>query len=112
MRLLVLIRDLQYNKSALKRLIMATVKAEFDLYSCAQGSGTTDEYYKIYTSTVDTINTNGGNAGLHPSVFKKYFKPLKEKVVKESGIELAKLTQDELETIKEEATTNAKEAAQ
>ena len=49
---------------------------------------------------------------MYPSVVKKYFKPLKEKVVKESGIELAKLTQDELETIKEEATTNAKEAAQ
>ena len=47
---------------------MATVEADFDLYSCAQGRATTDEYYKIFTSTVDTINANGGNAGLHPSV--------------------------------------------
>ena len=71
MRLLVLIKDLQYNKSDKKRLIMATVEADFDLYLCAQGSVTTDEYYKTFTSTVDTINANGGNAGLHPSVFKK-----------------------------------------
>ena len=71
MRLLVLIRDLQYNKSDKKRSIMVAVKAAFDLYSCAQGSVPTDEYYKIFTSKVDTINANGGNAGLHPSVFKK-----------------------------------------
>ena len=44
---------------------MATVKADFDLYLCAQGCKMTDEYYKIFTSTVDTINANGGNTGLH-----------------------------------------------
>ena len=76
MRLLVLNRDLQYNKSDRKRLIMTTVVADFDLYLCVQGGKTTDEYYEIFTSTVDMINANGGNAGLHPSVFKKYFEPL------------------------------------
>ena len=70
MRLLILIRDLQYNTSDQKRLMMATTKANFNLYSCAQGGKTTDKYYKIFASTVGTINTNGGNAGLHPSVFK------------------------------------------
>ena len=50
---------------------MTTVKTDFDLYSCAQGSVTTDKYYKTFMSTVDMINANGGNAGLHTSVFKK-----------------------------------------
>ena len=30
----------------------------------------TDAYYKVFTSTVDTINTNGGMAGWHPKLFK------------------------------------------
>ena len=110
-RLLILIRDLQYNKSDRKRSIMATVEADFDLYSYAQGGKMTDEYYKICASTVDTINANRGNAGFHPSVFKKYFQPLKEKGVEESGKDLAALTPAELEAIEEEATTHVKEAA-
>ena len=65
---LVLVRDLQYNQSDRKRSIMATVEADFDLYSCAQhGSQSTDAYYKVFTSTVDTIDANGGQAGLHPA---------------------------------------------
>merc|ERR1712194_660143 len=111
-RLLVLLRDLQYNKSDKKRSIMATVETDFDLYSCAQGSATTDEYYKMFTSTVDTINANGGNAGLHPSVFKKYFQPLKDKAVAKTGKDLDTLTATELKTIETESTTAAKEAAQ
>jgi hypothetical protein len=98
-RLLILIRDLQYNKSDRKRSIMATVEADFDLYSCAQGSKTTGEYYKIFTSTVDTINANGGNAGLHPSVFKKYFQPMKDRGVERSGKELAALSSNEIKAI-------------
>ena len=91
---------------------MATVEADFGLYSCAQGRATADEYYKIFTSTVDTINTNGGNAGLHPSVFKKYLHPLKDKAVEETGKTLAKLTAAELKEIETEATAAAKEASQ
>ena len=87
-RLLVLIRDLQYNKSDKKRSIMATVKTDFNLYACAQERVTTDKYYMIVTSTVDTINDNGGNAGLHPSVFKKYFQPLKDRAVEGTGKDL------------------------
>ena len=30
----------------------------------------TDAYYKVFTSTVDTINANGGMAGWHPKIFK------------------------------------------
>ena len=44
---------------------MATVETDFDFYLCAQGSITTDDYYKIFASTVDMINANGSNAGLH-----------------------------------------------
>ena len=91
---------------------MATIEADFDLYSCAQGRATTDKYYKIFTSTMDTVNVNEGNAGLHPSVFKKYFQPLKDRAVEETGRDLAKLTAAELETIETEAMTSAKEAAQ
>ena len=40
---------------------MATVEADFDLYLCAQGDKTTYKYYRIFASTVDTINANGGN---------------------------------------------------
>jgi len=61
---------------------------------------------------VDTINANGGNAGLHSSVFKKYFQPLKDRAAEETGRDLTELTAAELETIKTEATTSAKEAAQ
>ena len=58
------------------------------------------------------INANGGNAGLHPSVFKKYFQPLKDKAVAKTEKDLAALTVTELETIETEATTSAKEAEQ
>ena len=52
---------------------MATVEADFDLYSCAQhGSQSTDAYYKVFPSTVDTINTNGGQAGLHPTRYQRH----------------------------------------
>ena len=43
-RLLVLIQNLQYNKSDRKRLIMATVKADFDLYLRARGGKPANEY--------------------------------------------------------------------
>jgi hypothetical protein len=52
---------------------MATAKADFDLYSCIQKSTPlTGEYYKVFTSTVDKINTNGGEAGFHPAVYGRH----------------------------------------
>ena len=58
--LLILIQDLQYNKTNRKKSIMATVQANFDLYTCLQESNQSiDGYYKVFTSTVDTINVNG-----------------------------------------------------
>ena len=91
---------------------MATVEPDFDLYSCAQEGKTTDDYYKIFTSIVDTINANGGNAGLHASVFKKHFQPMIDKRVKDLGKELSTLSTDELKEIDEAAILDAKEAAQ
>ena len=61
---------------------------------------------------MDTINTNGGNVGLYPSVFKKYFQPPKDKAVEETGRDLVGLTAIELEAIETETTASAKEAAQ
>ena len=89
-----------------------TVEANFDLYSCAQGGKTTDNYYKILLSTVGTINANKRSVGLHPSVFKTYFQPMKDRGVEDLGKELTALTSDELKEINEAATLNAKQAAQ
>ena len=109
--LLVLIRDLQYNKSDRKRSIMATVEADFDLYSCAQGKQSTDEFYKVFQSTVDTINANGGRAGLHPAVFKRHFPICKEQELLKTGKALSALTPDEVDELEEKSTEAAKEAA-
>ena len=79
---------------------MAIIKADFNLYLCAQGSKTTGKYYKIFVSTVDTINVNRGNVGLHLLVFKRYVQPMKYREVEGSGKELTALAPDKLKTIK------------
>ena len=60
---------------------MAKVETDFDLYSRAQQGQSTKEYYKILTSIVDIINTSGGRAGLHPTMFKRHFVSVKDKEV-------------------------------
>ena len=50
---------------------MATVEADFELFAgCEKKNQSTDACYKVFTSTVDTINANGGMAGWHPKLFK------------------------------------------
>ena len=50
---------------------MATVEADFEIFAgCQKKNQSTDAYYKVFTSTVDTINANGGMAGWHPKLFK------------------------------------------
>ena len=50
---------------------MATVEADFELFAgCQKNNQSMDAYYKVFTSTVDTINANGGMAGWHPKLFK------------------------------------------
>ena len=97
--MLVFIRNLHYDKSDRKRLIMTTVEANFDLYWCAHHGRATDECYKIVVSFVDTINTNGGSAGLHSFVFKKYISPMKDKGMEKSQKDLSALTVDKLNVI-------------
>ena len=57
--LLILIRDLQYNKTDRKRSIMATVQADFDLYTCSQnGEPTTIGCQEVHsTNPSRTIST-------------------------------------------------------
>jgi hypothetical protein len=109
---LVLIRDLQYNKTDRKRSIMATVEADFDLYSCAQTSNqTTSDYYKVFTSTVDTINANGGKAGFHPAVYGRHLitAAVREGMTTET---LAAMTTDlQRDEIKARVDAAAKESA-
>ena len=58
---------------------MATVKANFNLHSYAQLGQSPDEYYRVPTPTVDTINVTGDSVGVSPVVFKQHFLPIKEK---------------------------------
>ena len=70
-----------------------------------------NEYYKIFTSTVDTINANGGGTGLYPTVFKRYLVTMKNTGVEKVGQLLAKLTSRDLNDVEETATKAVKEAA-
>ena len=90
---------------------MATVDSDSDMYSYAQRGQSPDEYYKVFSSTVKTINANGGRAGLHPAVFKRHFVPMKEKGVEKTGKPLQDLTPAELAVVEDTATEATKEAA-
>ena len=71
---------------------MATVQSDFDLYTCSQNANQpTDEFYKMFTSTVDTINANGGQAGLHPSVYQQHLKNIIARDVRASNIDVTTL---------------------
>ena len=112
MWLLVLIRDLQYNKSN---------KIDRSWQPSRRTSTSTRVLREEQRRTSITIclrprwtrsTLTGENAGLHPSLFKKYFQPLKDRAVEETGKSLAEVTAAELETIKTETTAAAKEATQ
>ena len=67
--ILLLIWDLYFNKTDMKRSIMATVEADTDLYIDTQRPDqSTEELYKTFNVQVDTINTNRGSAGFHNGV--------------------------------------------
>ena len=68
-----LIRDLSFNKKDRKRSIMATMEADTDLYLGTQRlDQSMNEFYKTFTSQVDTINANGGSVGFHNGVYNKH----------------------------------------
>ena len=61
---LLLIRDLSFNKTYRKRSIMATVEADAGLYiGMKRLDQSTNKFYMTFTAQVDTINVNGGSAG-------------------------------------------------
>ena len=86
---------------------MATDKVDFDLHLFVQRGLSTDEYYKIFSSTVDTINTIGGLVGLYPIGFKI----IKDNEVLSMGKELTALTTDKLREVNKCVKETAKEAA-
>ena len=76
--ILLLIRDLSFNKMDRKRIIMATVEA--DLYLGTQRlDQRTDKLYKTFTVQVDTINTNEGSAGFHKGFYNKQMMSLRDR---------------------------------
>ena len=69
---LLLIWYLSFNKTDRKRSLVATVEADADLYiGTKRPDQSTDEFYKTFTTQVDTINANGGRAGFHNGVYNK-----------------------------------------
>ena len=71
--IIILIRDLYFNKTDRKRSIMATVEADADLYLGMQRPyQSMGEFYKTFTAQVDTINVNGRSAGFHNVVYNKH----------------------------------------
>ena len=71
--ILILIRDLSFNKKDRKIIIMATVEADADLYLGMQRPDQSKgDFYKTFTAQVDTINANGGSAGFHNGVYNRH----------------------------------------
>ena len=71
--ILILIRDLSFNKTDRKRSILATVETYADLYLGSQRlDQSTDEFYNTFTAQVDTVNANRGSAWFHNGVYNKH----------------------------------------
>ena len=101
-----------YNKIDRKRSIMATVQDNFNLYICLQnGNQSTDDFYKVFTSTVDTINANGGQAGLHPSVYQRHLELIIAKDLVKSNTDVATLDDAAKNTLKKKHEKPARESA-
>ena len=91
---------------------MATVQANFDLYTCSQnGNQSTDDFYKVFTSTVDTINANGGQAGLHPAVYQRHLELIIAKDLLKSNIEVASLDDAAKDALKKKFEKPARESS-
>ena len=67
--LLKMIRDISYNVKQRKKSIMLTVENDLELYPKYQElTQSTNEFYKVFNATTDTINAHGGQVGYHPQV--------------------------------------------
>ena len=88
---------------------MAITETDFNLYLSTHHRQLPDKYYKVPASTVDTINANGGCAGLHCMMFKQHFIPMKEKGAEKTGKALGDLMPTDLNKIKGLTTKEAQE---
>ena len=72
-KLLLMIRDITHHKRERKQTVMEAVESDADLYLTSQGKNETiDDFYRVFTAQVETINAHGGQAGFHPAVFAKH----------------------------------------
>ena len=78
--LLKMIRDIAHNVNQRKQSIMLTVENYSELYLKYQESmQSTNNFYKVFNATIDTINAHGGKAGSHPQVYKNHLVAIKDK---------------------------------
>ena len=76
--LLKMICDIALNVKQRKQIIMSTVENNSELYLKYQYSTqSTNDFYKVFNATIDTINTYGGQAGYHPQVYKNHLVAIK-----------------------------------
>ena len=91
---------------------MATVQADFDLYTCSQNRNQSiDDFYKVFTSTVDTINANGGQAGLPPSVYQRHLEIIIAKDLVKSNTDVASLDDTAKNALKKKHEKPARESS-
>ena len=75
--ILLLICDLSFNKVDRKRITMATMDADADLYLGIQRPyQSIDNLYETFTVQVDTINSNRFSPGFHNGVYNKHMMEL------------------------------------
>ena len=65
----------------------------------------------MFTSTVDTINANGGQAGLHTSVYQRHLELIIAKDVNRSNIDVATLDDAAKKALQEKHEKPARERA-
>ena len=75
-----MIRDIEHNVKQRKQNIMSTGENNSELYLKYQESTQSiNEFYKVFNTTIDTINVHGGQAGYHPQVYKNHLVEIKDK---------------------------------
>ena len=59
---------------------MLTVENDSELYLKYQElTQSTNEFYKMFNATIDTINAHGGKAGYHPQLYNNHLLLIKDK---------------------------------
>ena len=67
--LLKMIRNIAHDVKQRKQSIMLTVENDLELYlNYQESTQSTNEFYKVFNATIDTINTHSGQAGYHPQL--------------------------------------------